>query len=140
MRDMSYYTERIWQFNNHNLGPREGQIILDEATCLSEDSVDFGPLYVTSGLQRRDVIVFLGFISQTDSSPDDTQTGYMVTHVDKDGSGILVAKDLMNRDPASWVNPRTVGLWKALSAEGYGLEDFSLSSLQKHIDTRILAA
>lgn len=154
---MPYFTNRIWQFDKEVLGPREGAIILDEDTCLDVTKEDGGPLHVASGLGKRDLVVFLGFVSapviligdvptaddlppgavDIASSPiEEYETGYIVTHVNKDGSGILVSGDMMQSDPLSWANPRTVGLGLALAQAGYGFDEFGLPELQQFISTR----
>ncbi len=131
---MLYYTERIWQFDQNELLHRDGEVVIDEAACFDSEKADAGPLHIASGLNRRDVALFLGQTVSTGDAIEEIQTGYLITHAERDGSGIAVSGDMMARDPATWVNPRTINIWKALKRQEYSLEDFGLPGLQDYID------
>jgi hypothetical protein len=127
--------ESIYGFSNDALWCREGTILLDDITVPTcEKDID-GIIYAEDGLEPTDVAVFMNFYETTDKkrSPIGVMAGYLVTKVDSDGGGILVAGDLFEQDPASWVDTRIRKFFDLMYLEDYSPVDFNMPILAAHL-------
>lgn len=129
---MSYEIDSIYSLIDDALVLRSGQLEIDEASHPQIEDGDMGPLHVTSGLLPGDFAVFLSAVSEEGTRKS---TGYLVTDVsaEKDGSGIIVGGDLIERNPSDWVNTRLRAMWEFARSGGTDIgEEFGLHALKRY--------
>lgn len=144
---MIIHTDRIWARVGEDVLPRAGDITVDPGYELVGSDDAKGPLPIIDGLEPGDLAVFLSFIESADDyahEPTDdeyatTTIGYLVTTPPTSpskGDGILVAGDMIEAQPQTWLTPDLANTWNELADLGYTLEDFSLPVLAQYIADR----
>ena len=122
-------TERIYKVTGGQLFPRDGAVTVDDMKNFYLSDTD-GPVHVVDGLLKSDAVVML---CEPDTATETSDaTGFLVTQVGADGSGIIMKGDLIESSPKLWVNEYLRKLWDPLYGDGYSFLDFGLSALDTY--------
>ena len=128
-------TERIYTKIGVKLLPRGGEVQIDDEDSFYFEDVD-GPIHVVSGLLKSDVVVMLRDLDASSGDVDHPDvTGFLVSHVETDGSGVLMSGDLVESAPRLWMNPHLRELWNFLYDKDYTFSDFGLDALDGHYES-----
>ncbi len=136
-------TNHIYTLQKDQLAVRAGKLVLDDSRDIISRFDTDGPHYVASGLTSADYAVALGYVSKVDGletpeihDPPKDEVLYLVTQVDsRDGSGIIVSRELMASDRKTWINSRLVQLDRRLNHGKLIVEKFEPNFLEKYLKT-----
>lgn len=115
-------THRIWSISSEGLVARNGTIELSEMAPVDRRDIN-RIVTVESGLHASDAVVFLGFTALQDEETEHIES-YLVTRVNKDGSGVMVTDDFARTRPREHITPRFIELSRFLHGDEQSFAEF----------------
>lgn len=130
-----FEADRIYTVDAARVDLRAGEILFDDSETIIDEGDILRPVLVV-GLEPNDIAITANFVLDEDGEPTPYSYDYLVTE-QKDGEGIIVPGDMIERDPRTWMSPHLESLIGSLQPGEF--ERFGLPKLSAYIIGRSAA-